>query len=67
MRNADTILTVIRERGTKGLPLERVYRQRDKLTRDVGGKAGTSQFADSIIEAMEAEAMPEETAEPTRA
>src|SRR5215467_13914864 len=33
--------------------LERVYRNRDKLTRDVGGKAGTSQFADSIIEAME--------------
>src|ERR1700733_2400470 len=32
--------------------LERVYRDRDKLTRDVGGKAGTSQFADSIIEAM---------------
>ena len=67
MRNAETILGVICERGTKGLPLERVYRQRDKLTRDVGGKAGTSQFADSIIEAMEAEAMPEETAEPTRA
>jgi isocitrate dehydrogenase (NAD+) len=32
--------------------LEKVYRDRDKLTRDVGGKAGTSQFADSIIEAM---------------
>ena len=35
--------------------LERVYRSRDKLTRDVGGKAGTSEFADSIIEAMDAE------------
>jgi isocitrate dehydrogenase (NAD+) len=33
--------------------LEKVYRDRDKLTRDVGGKAGTSEFADSIIEAME--------------
>jgi isocitrate dehydrogenase (NAD+) len=33
--------------------LEKVYRTRDKLTRDVGGKAGTSEFADSIIEAME--------------
>jgi isocitrate dehydrogenase (NAD+) len=33
--------------------LERVYRDRDKLTRDVGGKAGTSEFADSIVEAME--------------
>jgi retron-type reverse transcriptase len=26
MRNADTILSIIRERGEKGLPLERVYR-----------------------------------------
>jgi isocitrate dehydrogenase (NAD+) len=33
--------------------LEKVYRDRDKLTRDVGGKAGTSQFADHVIEAME--------------
>ena len=32
--------------------LERVYRDRDKLTKDVGGKAGTSEFADSLIEAM---------------
>src|SRR5947209_3647887 len=33
--------------------LEKVYRDRDKLTRDVGGKAGTSAFADHVIEAME--------------
>src|SRR6201998_761326 len=33
--------------------LEKVYRDRDKLTRDVGGKAGTSEFADSVIEAMQ--------------
>jgi isocitrate dehydrogenase (NAD+) len=33
--------------------LEKVYRDRDKLTRDVGGRAGTSEFTDSIIEAME--------------
>jgi len=33
--------------------LENVYRTREKLTRDVGGSAGTSEFADSIIEAME--------------
>jgi len=33
--------------------LEKVYRHRDKLTRDVGGKAGTSEFADAVIEAME--------------
>ncbi|HZQ23751.1 MAG TPA: isocitrate/isopropylmalate dehydrogenase family protein [Terriglobales bacterium] len=33
--------------------LERVYRDRDKLTRDVGGKAGTSEFADAVIEAIQ--------------
>jgi isocitrate dehydrogenase (NAD+) len=33
--------------------LEKVYRTRDKLTRDVGGKAGTSEFADAVIEEME--------------
>jgi len=32
--------------------LEEVYRHRDQLTRDVGGKAGTSEFADSVIQAM---------------
>jgi len=32
--------------------LEKVYRDRDKLTRDVGGKAGTKEFADSVIVAM---------------
>jgi isocitrate dehydrogenase (NAD+) len=35
--------------------LEKVYRTREKLTRDVGGKAGTSEFADSIIEFMKSE------------
>jgi len=33
--------------------LEKVYRTKDKTTRDVGGKAGTSEFADSIIRFME--------------
>src|SRR5437588_749805 len=33
--------------------LELVYRDRDKLTKDVGGKAGTSEFADSVIKAMQ--------------
>ena len=33
--------------------LERVYRVKDKLTRDIGGKAGTSEFADAIIQEME--------------
>src|SRR3954465_15731512 len=32
--------------------LEKVYRDKEKLTRDVGGNAGTSEFSDSIIEAM---------------
>src|SRR5690349_2489738 len=33
--------------------LEKVYRTKDKTTRDVGGKAGTSEFTDSIIQFME--------------
>jgi isocitrate dehydrogenase (NAD+) len=32
--------------------LDEVYHDRNKLTRDVGGIAGTSEFADSIIQAM---------------
>jgi isocitrate dehydrogenase (NAD+) len=32
--------------------IENVYRTREKLTRDVGGQAGTSQFASSVIEEM---------------
>ncbi|HSS98059.1 MAG TPA: isocitrate dehydrogenase (NAD(+)) [Terriglobales bacterium] len=32
--------------------LDNVYRTREKLTKDVGGQAGTSQFADSVIEEM---------------
>src|SRR5690242_2842057 len=33
--------------------LEKVYRTKDKTTRDVGGKAGTVEFTDSIIQFME--------------
>lgn len=33
--------------------LEIVYRDRDKLTKDVGGKSGTMEFADFLIEAMD--------------
>jgi isocitrate dehydrogenase (NAD+) len=33
--------------------LDNVYRTREKLTKDVGGQAGTSQFADSVIEEMQ--------------
>jgi isocitrate dehydrogenase (NAD+) len=34
--------------------LERVYRHPEKLTRDVGGNRGTSEFADAVIEEMQA-------------
>ena len=33
--------------------LEKVYRHREKLTKDIGGQAGTSEFADAVIEEME--------------
>src|SRR5262245_42709430 len=33
--------------------LEKVYRDHDKLTKDVGGKAGTKEFADEVIRAMQ--------------
>ena len=39
--------------------IEKVYRDKSKRTRDVGGTAGTSEFADAVIEAMEGE--PEST------
>ncbi len=32
--------------------LEMVYSDRKTLTRDVGGKAGTTQFADAVLAAM---------------
>ena len=35
--------------------LEKVYRHKEKRTRDVGGAAGTSEFADAVIEAMQSE------------
>jgi isocitrate dehydrogenase (NAD+) len=35
--------------------IDQVYRDRSKLTRDVGGSAGTSEFADAIIQAMESD------------
>jgi len=38
--------------------LERVYRSKEKRTRDVGGTASTSAFADAVIEAMEAQPQP---------
>jgi isocitrate dehydrogenase (NAD+) len=38
--------------------LERVYRHREKLTHDIGGQAGTSEFADAVIEEMSAAPAP---------
>jgi isocitrate dehydrogenase (NAD+) len=35
--------------------IDEVYRDRTKLTRDVGGSAGTSEFADAIIQALESQ------------
>ena len=43
--------------------IDEVYRDRSKLTRDVGGTAGTSEFADAIIQALEAQSTP--AAEPS--
>jgi isocitrate dehydrogenase (NAD+) len=37
--------------------IDEVYRDRSKLTRDVGGNAGTSEFADAIIQAMESQSV----------
>jgi len=34
--------------------IEAVYTERKSLTRDVGGTAGTSQFADAVLAAMSA-------------
>jgi isocitrate dehydrogenase (NAD+) len=42
--------------------LEETYRQKEKRTRDVGGMAGTTEFADSVIEEMS-----RLTAEPAKA
>jgi isocitrate dehydrogenase (NAD+) len=38
--------------------LERVYTEGKRTTRDVGGKAGTSEFADAVIEALETSKTP---------
>jgi len=33
--------------------IEHVFREGQKTTRDVGGKAGTGEFADAVIAALE--------------
>lgn len=48
--------------------IELVYREQKTLTRDVGGEAGTSQFADAVIEKMHSPPLPHELdAEPATA
>jgi isocitrate dehydrogenase (NAD+) len=42
--------------------INHVFRDRTKLTRDVGGTAGTTEFADSVIAAMEMKTSSEPTA-----
>ncbi len=37
--------------------IEQVYREGKTLTRDVGGKAGTAEFRDAVLEAMETQAV----------
>ena len=32
--------------------LAKVYRERTKLTKDMGGSSGTSEFADAVIQAL---------------
>jgi isocitrate dehydrogenase (NAD+) len=44
--------------------IEQVYRDQAKLTRDVGGNASTSEFADAIIQAMEVPVNPEPMPQP---
>ena len=45
--------------------LEKVYRTRDRLTRDAGGKAGTSEFADAVIAVMQSAKVEEPATEAT--
>jgi len=39
--------------------LEIVYGEKKHITRDMGGTASTSEFADAVIAAMESERVPE--------
>src|SRR6476660_8556444 len=47
--------------------LETVYRQKEKLTRDMGGRASTVEFADSVIAAMQTQAVSTSASEPAPA
>ena len=70
IRSAQLMLRHLGEHGAAARihnALEKVYRTRDKLTRDVGGKAGTSEFADSVIQYMESAAEVRTAAESSHA
>jgi isocitrate/isopropylmalate dehydrogenase len=41
--------------------VEIVYGEKKHITRDMGGTASTSEFADAVIEAMEGNRVPEPT------
>ena len=43
--------------------VEKVYRTHEKRTRDVGGTASTTEYADAVIEAMQSESVEEAIAE----
>ena len=47
--------------------LDKVYRHREKLTRDIGGKASTSEFADALIEAIQSADAAQPLPQPSRA
>ena len=60
LQSAVLMLEHIGERRTAELVqrgIEQVYREGKTLTRDVGGKAGTAEFKDAVLEAMEAQAV----------
>ena len=60
LQSAVLMLEHIGERRTAELvqsAIEEVYRSGKTLTRDVGGKAGTTEFKEAVLEAMEARAV----------
>jgi len=61
LQSAVLMLRHINQAATADLmqgSLERVYRKKEHLTRDVGGHASTTEFADAIIAELESSAMP---------
>jgi isocitrate dehydrogenase (NAD+) len=61
LQSAVLMLRHINQAATADLmqgSLEQVYRKKEHLTRDVGGHASTTEFADAIIAELESSAMP---------